>query len=369
MSKSIIKPFVSLIFFLILSFSVYSIDWSNFQVFSGSTAPYASNGPGCKLMGMGSGQTYTIGQGCPGNSLAYDLGAVWADLDSNYIAWMIYSPDMTDAGFCGGTKNSANIFEDPNALGITVEFDSDSNMNTGCRMPNMNSSTSDMCFPGSEYRFYVWGDNTTSFEMYNRSLPSCANSTLGMNATCFQAMNATLNPLYNITYNVTCNTPTIVKVAINRSAIANLTGMAFQTNTLGGQVMGPVDMLGGFDSSTGGFLSNFQLGGKKDFMSYTQHPCMQYDNTNQTICTTNPNNITGADGCGWDNFASRCNPNFDFRSQSCSEFCGACNTTSACLSGANGKCMVVAAPPQLPPDAITFDNSGTASFVLTISQK
>ncbi|MBA3063863.1 hypothetical protein FP803_00305, partial [Candidatus Woesearchaeota archaeon] len=78
-----------------------AINWNNFKVFSGSSPPYAANGPGCIATGIG-GTAMTPGANCPDNNPVYDLGAVWVDMDNDYIAWQIYAPDMTDTEFCGG---------------------------------------------------------------------------------------------------------------------------------------------------------------------------------------------------------------------------------------------------------------------------
>jgi len=304
-----------------------AVNWNNFKVFAGTTAPYASNGPGC-ISGPTSGSSMQPGQNCdfPFNQ-AYDLGAVWVDMDNDYLAWQIYAPNLTGAGFCGGPLVNPG---GNNGIGITIEFDSDNNMNTGCQMGNQ-------CFPGSEYRFYVYGDNTSKFEFFNSSTnPSCFNN-------CFKT-----NSSVNVTFNVTCSVnPSILKIAVNRSAIKNLTGMKFQTNSL---KFGPVDILGGYAS--GGFMNNFKLGGSIDYMFEDEHPCFTYDYTNQTACLNNTMNLTGADDCVWSNFDRLCDP--DFSSQTCDSFCGACTTEANCSTGSKGKCISVTAPPFLPPNANIF---------------
>lgn len=359
-----------IILFLFLNFVSAAINWNNFGVFNGGTPPYASNGPGCKGgQNGGSFQSMSIGQGCGSeNNPAYDLGAVWVDMDTNYIAWKIDSPNMTQSGICGGPKNSSNPGSST-GWAIAVEFDIDSNASTGCRMPNMacfqncNGSQScmnscgkgDMCFPGSEYRFYVYGDNTTKFEMYNRSLSTCANEALGENLrTCFQMMTG-IN--YTVNFTAICGTsPTTIKIAVNRSAIVGLSGMTFQTNTLGGGGNGPVDILGGFSSNSGGFQDNMMMGGPQDMMFQGQHPCFAI--TTQNNCTNISSN--GNYSCMWDNFMSECKPNFmnmgSAGGMTCSQFCGACNSSATCIAGAKGKCMVVTAPSMMPPNAKNFTN-------------
>ena len=109
-SKKIFFNMLLCVIFLSLSMSMAlaAVDWNNFKVFTGTTVPYASNGPGCRGFG-GSGSTNTVGQNCPSNNAAYDLGAVWADMDSNYLAWQIIALNLTNAGVCGGSLNSSSF--------------------------------------------------------------------------------------------------------------------------------------------------------------------------------------------------------------------------------------------------------------------
>ena len=106
--------------------------WNNFKVFSGTTAPYASNGPGC-IMGpsVQNSGTLSVGQYCPNNNDAsYDLGAVWADMDTNYVAWQIYALNINGsngAQFCGGNKIKNDTMGAMNNWGVTIDFDPDNN--------------------------------------------------------------------------------------------------------------------------------------------------------------------------------------------------------------------------------------------------
>ena len=137
----------------------------------------------------------TPGENCPdSNNPVYDLGAVWVDMDTNYIAWQIYSPDMTDAVFCAGGTKGAN----PGGFAVAIEFDSDNNKSTGCNMSN-----NEPCYPGAEYQIWVYGDNSTKFKKYNGSLSTC-NPT---DQECFYTLT---EELYNILLNWTCATPTIL---------------------------------------------------------------------------------------------------------------------------------------------------------------
>ncbi|MFH0701679.1 MAG: hypothetical protein V2A62_04540, partial [Candidatus Woesearchaeota archaeon] len=364
---------IALVFVIVLALSVTAVvDWNNFRVFSGTTAPYASNGLGCKGGQYGgANQQMIAGQNCPSANPVYDLGAVWVDLSSSHIAWKIDSPNMTQAGICGGPKNNAS--SGVNQWGITVEFNADSNTSTGCRMPNMtcmnscmgNNTCMGICgygdngYPGADYRFYIYGDNSTVFEKYNRSLSTCGNTSLPQEQqTCFQTM--TGGP-YNISFIVSCGPfPTTIKIAINRTAIPDLAGLTFQTNSLGGGQGGPVDMLGGFSMSSGGLQDNMMMSGSQDMMFQGQHPCRTI--TSQSNCTPSTNVSSTLYSCRWDNFGGgSCNPNFmqmGGSGMTCSDFCGACTSSLNCTSlGGKGKCKVVTAPSNMPSGITTFGAS------------
>jgi hypothetical protein len=153
----------------------------------------------------------------------------------------------------------------------------------------------------------------------------------------------------SVTVNRTeCPDTTGLKIAIPRSAIEPLVGMNFVVNVLG--TGGPVESLG--DPNMG-----LTMGGDEDMMFMDEHPCFSYDWTNETACVNNTENITGAEECIWDDFMQLCNP--DFKNMNCTDFCGACGTAADCLSeGVKGACMVVDAPHDIPPDAITWDDGG-----------
>ncbi|MBN2142228.1 PGF-pre-PGF domain-containing protein [Candidatus Woesearchaeota archaeon] len=319
--------------------SALAIDWNQFKVFDGTTEPYAANGPGCRMPGMPSEGAMVPGQNCPENNSAFDLGAVWVDRANGYIAWKIIALNLSDAAFCGGTKNNSD-------WQLAIQFDKDDNISTGCPMGFP-------CYPGADFRLWLWGDGRFDFEILNESR---------INVTCFEGMpgmcyDLMSGDLYNITFNYTCDAPSILLVAINESGV-NVTAMQFAIE-LTGSSPGPADMLGGF--SDGEFVDKFMLGGEMDFMFEDQHPCFSYDHTTETDCTTNTANITGADNCLWRAFEQLCDP--DFSVMNCTQFCGACNSTVDCQGGAKGKCMVVSAPPITPPDAKVWDDSGNKMCV------
>ena len=351
---------LSLLTIFIITLSVSSladIDWTNFPIFAGTIAPYASNGPGCKGFG-GGGLTYNVGTNCPGNNPAYDLGAVWVDLDSNYIAWQIYAPNLSNSGICLGPNNTATA--GPNQWGVTIEFNADSDVTTGCRMPN-STFTGDSCYPGSDYRFFIYGDNSTQFDIYNRTQVNC-----GVQPnSCFTTLrNGTIaNLTYNVTFQAYCTGSSHkLRIAVNRTAITNLVGMTFQTNTLGGNNMGPADMLGGYTNN--GFVDNMMMNGPKDMMTETQHPCRTLNAS--TICNATSTISNQNYSCSWDSFQSKCNPNFmslGGAGMSCSDFCGACTTTANCTSGNKGKCKTVTTPTFLPPGISPFTDDTTKMCV------
>ena len=144
---------------------------------------------------------------------------------------------MTDAEFCGGSQGSGL-----SGLAVAIEFDADSNMNTGCA-----GHQGYLCYGGAEYQIWVFGDNSTEFKIFNQTKVTngeCNNIGQG---DCFSSAPAG-NSTYNITFNYTCggpSSPYILRIAVNRSAITNLTGMNFMTNSF---VYGqpPSDTLGGF---------------------------------------------------------------------------------------------------------------------------
>ncbi|MFH0870669.1 MAG: PGF-pre-PGF domain-containing protein [archaeon] len=343
-----------ILFLLLTACNVSAIDWSQFRVFDGSTTPYAANGPGCRTPELsGLQQAMTPGQNCPNESNpVFDLGAVWVDRSNGYIAWKIMAPNLSDTGFCGGPFSN-------NAWQFAIQFDIDNNISTGCRM-------GEPCYPGADFRLWLWGDGQIDFEIYNYSrrdnggIPQpCV---IGQPGMCYSVMNqGSFDPMYNVSFNYTCGSPSTLLIAINESAI-NVTAMQFAAEV---SVFGPpVEMLGGF--SGGEFMDKIMFAGGKDMMFEDQHPCMSYDNSDETSCTTNSDNITGAENCIWDSFMEKCKP--DFGSMNCSDFCGACESTGECQAGAKGKCMVMAAPPMLPPEAKSWDDGGTKICVEDMSK-
>ncbi|NOZ81372.1 MAG: hypothetical protein GXP63_06910, partial [DPANN group archaeon] len=330
-----------LLFVVLFALSVSSaiaIDWTSFNVFDGMTPPYAANGPGCWSANQPPSGMPQPGTNCPdGNNPVYDTGAVWADLSTDYVAWMIMAPNMTDIQLCGGTQNATN-----SGWGLAIEFDVDQNKSSGA-----DNSKGYPGYPGADYQLWVYGDGSTDFKFFNASYPGCEiNSGVGnQSGYCFQSYPAALQAtIYNIIFNVSCGpNPSKIFIAINRTAVASrLLGLDFETNTfIAPDYRGPVDMLRGSD----GVLK----AGPVDFMFDDEHPCFGYDQTNETACTTNSESIAGADSCVWNSFEQICDP--DFSTMGCSEFCGSCNSTSSCESGSKGKCMVVDAPPNLPPEA------------------
>ncbi len=340
----------SLIFALLLASSAAAVNWGSFKVFSGTAPPYAANGPGCKGPFSPPAQL-SVGEKCPNNESVYDLGAVWVDRADGFIAWKVVAPNLTDLQACGGTKGSGM-----GGWAVAVEFNSDNNFSTGCQ-----GMQGYPCYPGSEFRVWVYGDGSASFEEFNQSLVGTTCQANNDSATdCFSTLQGAL---YNVSVNISCGTPGVVMFAVNESALPNLKGMNFETNSFYlGQP--PADQLGAY--SGGSFSDKIVLGGPKDYMFEDMHPCTQYDFTNKTACENNTNNVTGADKCVWRDFEKVCDP--DFSQMTCSEFCGACNSTSACLTGAKGKCMAVDAPPILPPDAKTWNDNGAKICVEDFSK-
>ncbi|MBN1792889.1 PGF-pre-PGF domain-containing protein [Candidatus Woesearchaeota archaeon] len=338
-SSTILQTSTIMLLFLLLSASsALAIDWNQFKVFDGTIPPYAANGPGCRQLGVsefdfGAGNSFP-GAGCPdNNNSVYDLGASWVDMDDDYLAWMVIAPNLSDTEFCGGTKNASN-------WGVVVEFDADNNRSTGC---------TGCCRDGSEYRIWVYGDNSTRFRYHNSS------ADCNVSDSKFPA-----NDSVEVFFNWTCGTgtdPSVMKFAVNKSAIAGLNGLSFEVNTFSNPANtgDPKDMLG----STGGDLIIYDA--PKDFMFENQHPCFTYDHTSESECLSNPSNVSGADSCIWRAFENLCDP--DFSMMTCDQFCGACNSTPACQSGAKGKCMVVPAPPMPPPEAVTWDDGGNKMCV------
>lgn len=315
--------------------------WNNFYVFKGTSAPYAANGPGCI-----SGPTYSFdlmpGENCPNDDPAYDIGAVWVDLNTDYIAWMIYAPDLTSTGWCGGSNNNPN-----DGPAVAIEFDSDDNSSTGCGMAQP-------CYVGAEYQIWLYADNSSEVKQYNGNLPECDSDLAIEDQECFESLSG---KVYNITFNVTCSTPSVLKLAINRSAISNLIGMNFMANSF--KVPNPPsDTLGGEG------MDKIMKMGEDDFMFMDEHPCFEYDGTTEEDCITDSQDLSGieAGDCKWDSFEELCDP--DMSAMGCSEFCGACDTAVACETGNKGKCRIVQAPPTefLPPEANTFDDGGITSM-------
>jgi len=314
------KFFLVLLFSAVLFFSLcmssFAITWANFHVFDGGSAPYASSGPGCRPPGsQGSAGSMSPGQNCGNGSVANDIGAIWVDMDSDFIAWMVMGPFNASAGFCNVTGSFNNS--------LLIEFDSDNNFSTGCQNGG---------YTGSDYKI-VLQDGVGRFMYHNSSFSTDQSGFM-------------INSSINVSMHASCSTGSL-KFAVPRSAIANLQGMRFETNT--------ITYVSGFqlwDSLGHSGDQMFMQSGQQDFMFMDQHPCFSYRGTNSSACVDNSQNITGADNCLWDSFRNDCNP--DFAAAGCSEFCGACSNSSDCQSGGKGKCTIVTAPPMLPPDAKNF---------------
>ncbi|MCX6709665.1 MAG: PGF-pre-PGF domain-containing protein [Candidatus Woesearchaeota archaeon] len=355
---SIIALLISAIFLLEIYSAHAEVTWGNFMVFKGSSSPYASNGPGCKKPGPSqTTQSMMIpGQNCPnGSNAVYDLGAVWVDMDETYIAWQVYAPNLSDTKFCGGIKESPDKSLPPPfppCWQLLIEFDADDNQMTGCNM-------GEPCYPGADYQIWVGGNGTDpkfwKFDLGKRSNGSCTSG------DCFTA--AEENETNNVTFNYTCgnpNQPYILRLAINKSAISTLSGMNFMVSTLNCDGTGPVESLGGVFG--GMMMDKIMMGGPMDMMFMDEHPCMAYDG-NETGCANNSNNYN----CTWNSFERICNP--DFSKMGCSEFCGACTDKSTCLSGAQGKCIDVTAPPMTPPGTVVWNETGTMRMCVEDQQK
>ena len=146
----------------------------------------------------------------------------------------------------------------------------------------------------------------------------------------------------------------ILKFAVNRSAIRNLTGMRFQINTAR---FNPTFQL--FDSLGGYGEDKIMMNGQQDTMFMGMHPCNNI--SVQAYCNTSVSNSQGNFSCKWENFSSKCMANFNViggagSGTTCSEFCGGCNGTANCSMGAKGKCMVVMAPSNMPPNSNKWTN-------------
>ena len=314
--------FLVLIIFLSLNLSfVLAIDWNNFKVFNGATGPYASNGPGCRQPGESGMNMMQPGQNCL-NGKADDLGAVWVDMDTNYIAWKVMGPFNSSAGFCNASGDFNNT--------LMVEFDSDNNEGTGC--PGG-------CYNGADYKVVL--NSTGAFFKY-----------FNLSSTSADHMDTNIS-IYVERDNSSC-AQGILKFAVNRSAIRNLTGMRFQINTAR---FNPTFQL--FDSLGGYGEDKIMMNGQQDTMFMGMHPCNNI--SVQAYCNTSVSNSQGNFSCKWENFSSKCMANFNViggagSGTTCSEFCGGCNGTANCSMGAKGKCMVVKAPSNMPPNSNKWTN-------------
>ncbi len=309
--KSYLIVLASLVFLYLSIDSVLgAVAWNNFGTFSLTTIPYAINGPGCVAPGMPSSSTRFGGQGCPGSDSNFDLGAVWIDYDSTYIAWDIKSggANFNNAKFCnpGG----------PTAATLIIQFDKDNNPLTGC---------TGLCYPGADYRIILNGTN--SYFQFFQTTPSPAWIT---------NLSVPVNTLK------TCGTGDI-KIAINKTDINGLLGKVnFDVVTAQDTApTTPSDSLGSFGDNKMMFFNT------EDTMFSSQDPCKYYSGQNSINCTTNIASRTGATNCTWNSFDNICNPNFG--AQSCANFCGACiNATDCTTTGGRGKCKPAPAPPMVP---------------------
>ncbi|VVB65366.1 Uncharacterised protein [Candidatus Gugararchaeum adminiculabundum] len=323
--------------FMLLSVSAVSaVTWENFKVFNKGSPqgmPYASNGPGCSMGTMGVNPQ--PGTNCPGNNQVYDLGAVWVDMDDTYVAWMIMAPNLTNAQWCNPAASLGNPFTSPPGVGIGIEIDVDNNISTGC---NANNTGAQNCFPGSEYQVWFYGDNTTAFMKYNASLASCSSG-----GSCFSVNNS-----ITVSKNMSCGPfPSIVMLAVNRSALVGLKGTNFEANSFATGA-GPVEHMGGYGQE------KMMMGGSQDPMMMGQTPCMGF--TTNAACT----NVSMSYKCTWNSNFNKCEPNFALGGgMNCSDFCGMCNSTVTCQNGGRGKCQIVNAPPSpRPPDMRVWSDSG-----------
>jgi PGF-pre-PGF domain-containing protein len=293
-----------------------SVDWDDFTVFT-SGQPYAMNGPGCYQPGQSASSTVRQpGDGCT-HGIVDDLGAVWVDMDDDYIAWQVIGPFNSSAKFCNSSGN-VNIV-------LMVEFDADNNLSTGCNGG---------CYNGADYKV-VLQNGSGVFKYYNASAPGD---------------HMTTNESVDVYVSTNCDSGRI-RFAINKDAIQNLRGMRFQTNT--------ATFVPGFSlhDSLGGYGDDlFMRSGSQDFMFEDEHPCRGIEA--QVNCTSSSNVSGQIFNCFWDDFKETCNP--DFRNglggegMTCDDFCGACNTSDACSSGGKGKCTDVGVPPNTPSFAKTW---------------
>ena len=306
-----------------------TVDWTNFHVFDGSTAPYASNGPGCHQPGDKGGSAMQPGQGCfNDNNPAYDLGAIWVDMYGNqsdgFIAWKLVGPFNQNSSFCNSSGSAVSTF--------MIEFDSDNNESTGCS-PGGNQG-----YNGADYKI-VFENGTGVFKYYNASNTQ---------------LHFTTNASVNVTSQLNCSSG-MMKFAIPRNAVTNLRGMRFQANTA---KMPPTFSFQLLDSLGSYGDDKVMMNGQQDMMFQGQHPC---NNLSQNNCNATSVTSQGNFSCHWDSVAAKCFPSMQMggAGMTCSDFCGACSGDTNCTNGAKGKCKIISAPSMgLPSNAITWNSSG-----------
>jgi len=329
MVKYCFKKFLLLSLIVLLAMALSAMGevfWGDFTVFN-SGQPYAMNGPGCYQPGDNPGNTMRQpGDNCGAGGRANDLGAVWVDMDENYIAWQVAGPFNANSSFCNATGSVNNT--------LMVEFDADNNASTGC---------AGTCYNGADYKIVI-NSGVGVFKYYNSSYTS-----YGGRPTDTMTTNPSVTVYIN---NSDCSNGRI-SFAVNKSAVVGLAGMRFQTNTANitpeGNLNGLYDSLGGYGSDL------FMRSGSQDFMFEGQHPCLAVAQSNCSAST----NVSGQIfNCVWESFEQKCVPNFmqmGGSGMTCSDFCGACNTTATCIAGGKGKCKVITAPSNMPPGVTPFE--------------
>ncbi|MBS3121652.1 hypothetical protein J4434_02095 [Candidatus Woesearchaeota archaeon] len=291
-----------------LTYRGNTVTWDNFKF---PTEAYAANGPGFKTS-WSFCATNTNHAHCKING-SYDLGAVFVTQDANFVAWKIVAPNLTGARFCNSSDTVANL-NLYNAT-ISIEFDSDSNLNTGC-----NSYSGGGCpgFPGSEYRIKLNSTGNGNVSQINNT-----NNGFVQNETIVLMVNRSIA-------GANCSIPTTILMAVNKSYIKNLTGLSFQVEVKDEASGSTIrDILGGF---SGGAFEDKVFMNKTTFdPKFFTQGCMGFSNA--TACI---NNSVGTK-CKWDSDFNKCWPDMfgetsGSSAYSCSDMCGACNNQTDCTA-------------------------------------
>ena len=184
----LLKLGLSVLFLLSFGLIAYAAtpNWANLNF---PSTPYLSNGPGVSAP-WGFCQANPSAPQCTIRG-PFDLGAVFVTQDFNFIAWKFVAPNMTGARFCNLTNFTQNVT-------ISIEFDSDSNPNSGC-------SIQGGCFgfPGSEYRVMI--NSTGDGQLW------------GLNSSGAWVLNTTGTPAYTNITNPCSVSPTTFYLALNKS--------------------------------------------------------------------------------------------------------------------------------------------------------